>query len=112
MRPDRTGLERVYERIKRTNGIASPMRAMILPGIAGILLIVAMALASAGQRIAALLVLAVFFFFIVLSMMGFRNAARQLLLQMDAEDRARKAAMEERERKKAEARKPRKKEEE
>ena len=75
------------------------------------LLIVAIALASAGQRIAALVVLAVFFFLIFLSILGFRRAATRLLLAMDAEDKAREAAIKEREAKKAAARKPRKKEE-
>ena len=88
------------------------MRALVLPGLAGILLIVAIALASAEQKMAALIVLAVFFFLIILSVIGFRRATMRLLLAMDAEDKAREAAMKEREAKKDRARKPAEKKEE
>jgi len=88
------------------------MRALVLPGFAGLLLIVAVALASSGQRTAALVVLVVFFLLIVLSVLGFRKATLQLLLTMDAEDKAREAAMKEREAKKERALKPAKKKEE
>jgi len=85
------------------------MRALVLPGLAGLLLIVAVALASSGQRIASLVVLVVFFLLIILSVLGFRKATLQLLLEMDAEDKAREAALKEREAKKERARRPRKK---